>query len=134
MSTSTSPKLDETLEIGRQLVEFCRQGKPGEAIDKLYSPSIVSIEAHEGPSMPARMEGIDAIRKKNEWWEQNHQVHSAQVEGPYPHGDRFIVRFKYDVTATGGAMAGQRMNLEEAGLYTVKGGKIAQEEFFYSMG
>jgi ketosteroid isomerase-like protein len=132
--SSTAPKMSETLAVGQQLVELCRQNKPVEAIDKLYSPSIVSLEAQESPSMPQRMEGIDAIRKKNQWWEQNHQVHNAEVEGPYPHGNRFIVRFKYDVTATGGPMAGQRMNLEEAALYTVKDGKITQEEFFYHMG
>ncbi len=31
-------------------------------------------------------------------------------------------------------MAGKRMNLDEAALYTVKDGKIVQEEFFYDMG
>ena len=40
----------------------------------------------------------------------------------------------YDVTAKVGPRAGQRMKMEEAGLYTVKNGKIVQEEFFYSMG
>ena len=31
-------------------------------------------------------------------------------------------------------MEGQRMQMQEAGLYTVAGGKITQEEFFYDMG
>jgi ketosteroid isomerase-like protein len=31
-------------------------------------------------------------------------------------------------------MAGKRFTMEETALYTVKGGKIVQEEFFYSMG
>jgi len=31
-------------------------------------------------------------------------------------------------------MAGKRMKLEEAGLYTVRNGKVAQEEFFYPFG
>ena len=31
-------------------------------------------------------------------------------------------------------MAGQRMNLDETALYTVKDDKIVQEEFFYNMG
>ena len=61
-------------------------------------------------------------------------MHSAQAEGPWPHGDRFIVRFKYEVTSKAGPMAGKRMKLDEAGLYTVKDGKIVQEEFFYDMG
>ena len=49
-------------------------------------------------------------------------------------GDRFIVRFTYDVTAKSGPMAGKRMKLDEAALYAVKDGKIVQEEFFYHMG
>lgn len=123
-----------TMEVGKKLVDLCRQGKATEAMNTLYSPNIVSVEAHSMPQMPARMEGLAAIRGKAEWWEKNHDVHSAQAEGPWPHGDRFIVRFKYDVTAKAGPMAGQRMNLDEAALYTVKDGKIVQEEFFYHMG
>lgn len=126
--------MSETLEVGKKLVELCRQRKAAEAINSLYSPKIVSIEAAGGPSMPARMEGIEAIKGKAQWWEQNHEVHSAQVEGPWPHGNRFIVHFKYDVTVKAGAMAGQRMIMDEAALYTVEDGKIIEEEFYYNMG
>jgi hypothetical protein len=122
-----------TLEVGKRLVELCRQGKALEAIDTLYSPNIVSIEAMAMTSMPARMEGLPAIRGKAEWWEKNHEIHSGQAEGPWPHGDRFIVRFKYDVTPRSGPMEGKRMQLDEAALYTVQDGKVVQEEFFYSM-
>lgn len=122
-----------TLEVGKKLVELCRQGKLHEAMETLYGPNIVSIEAMSSPAMPARMEGIAAVRGKAEWWEKNHQVHSGKAEGPWPHGDRFIVHFTFDVTATSGPMAGKRMLLDEAALYTVKDGKVVQEEFFYSM-
>jgi ketosteroid isomerase-like protein len=123
-----------TLEIGNKLVEFCKQGKFTEAVDTLYAPNIVSIESMSSPQMPARQEGIAAIRTKNQWWADNHEIHSGSAEGPYPHGDRFIAFFKFDVTAKTGMMAGKRMKLEEAALYTVKNGKITQEEFFYDMG
>ena len=126
--------MNDTLTVGKKLVELCRQGKNIEAVDTLYSPEIVSIEAIGDPSMPARMEGTAAIKGKNEWWLANHEVHKAEAEGPWPHGDRFIVRFKYDVTAKAGPQAGKRMTMDETALYTVKGGKITQEEFFYDMG
>jgi hypothetical protein len=125
--------VSDTLEVGKKLVELCRQGKIMEAVETLYSPDIVSIEAVSSPSMPARMEGIAAIKGKSTWWEENHEVHSAEAEGPFPHGDRFIVRFKYDVTAKAGPMAGKRILLDEAALYTVKDGKVVHEEFFYNM-
>lgn len=126
--------MSDTLSVGKKLVEMCKAGKFKECVETLYSPNIVSIEAASGPNMPARMEGIQAIRGKGEWWEANHEVHKADVTGPFPHGDRFIVRFTMDVTAKAGPMAGKRFTMDEAGLYTVKDGKIAQEEFFYAMG
>ena len=105
-----------------------------EAVDALYAPDVVSIDAHGDEHMPARMQGIDAVRGKNQWFFDNHQVHSTAADGPYPHGDRFIVRFTMDITPRTGPMAGRRMKAEEAGLYTVRDGKIVQEEFFYHMG
>jgi ketosteroid isomerase-like protein len=125
-------EMSDTLTVGKKLVELCRQGKNMEAIDTLYSHHIVSVEAASGPDMPARMEGIEAIKGKATWWEANHEVHKAVAEGPFPHGDRFIVRFTYDVTAKGGPMAGKTFTMDEAALYTVKDGKITHEEFFYT--
>lgn len=126
--------MSDTLTVGKKLVSLCREGKNLEAVESLYSPDIVSIEAMGDASMPARMEGLDAIKGKNDWWMKNHEVHSAIAEGPWPHGDRFIVRFKYDVTPKAGPMNGQRMTMDETALYTVKDGKITQEEFFYNTG
>ena len=126
--------MTDTLVVAKKLVELCRQGKNMEAVDALYSPDIVSIEATGSPSMPARIEGLAAVKDKNDWWLKNHEIHSAEAEGPWPHGDRFIVRFKYDVTGKAGPMSGKRVTLDETALYTVKDGKITQEEFFYDMG
>ena len=120
-----------TLEVGKKLVEMCKQGQNLKAIETLYSPDIVSVEAASMPNMPAEMKGVEAVRGKNKWWVDNHEVHSASCEGPYPHGDRFIVRFNYDVT---NKPTKKRMKMDEMGLYTVKGGKIVREEFFYDMG
>ncbi len=74
------------------------------------------------------------MRKKTEWFEKSHTIHGGKVEGPWPHGDRFIVRFTLDVTPSSGPTAGKRMTIDEMALYTVKDGKVVHEEFFYSMG
>jgi ketosteroid isomerase-like protein len=125
--------MSDTLTVGKKLVELCKQGKNDEAMDTLYSPDIVSVEAGSGGNMPAKMEGIAAVKGKSEWWVANHEIHKAEAEGPYPNGDRFVVHFKYEVTAKAGPMAGKRFVMDEAALYTVKDGKITHEEFFYSM-
>lgn len=119
------------IEIGKKLVELCAQGKNEEAMMELYSPHIVSIEPMAGPEMPAEMSGIEAVLGKGRWWMSNNEIHSAAVHGPYPHGDRFIVYFDYDVTYK---PSSHRMRINEAALYTVADGKIVKEEFFYTMG
>jgi hypothetical protein len=80
------------------------------------------------------VQGLPAVRQKNEWWVANHEIHRGEAKGPFPNGDRFTVIFDYDVTAKAGPMAGKRVQMEEVALYTVKDGKIVREEFFYSMG
>ena len=120
-----------TMEIGKDLVSLCKQGKNQEAIDRLYSPNIESVEPVAMPGMEQTQRGIAKIKGKNQWWEDNHEIHGIVAEGPFPHGDRFIVRFKYDVTPK---HRGKRMTMDETGLYTVQNGKIVKEEFFYTMG
>lgn len=120
-----------TKEIGQRLVDLCREGKNLEAVATLYSPDIVSIEAQTPPGMPAEMKGLEAIRGKNEWWVNNHEVHSASAKGPFALGDRFSVVFNFEVTPKTGAESGKRMKMEEVALYTVKDGKIVREEFMY---
>ena len=54
---------------------------------------------------------------------------SAVVAGPWPHGDRFIVGFKYEITFRPTKM---RFTMKEMALYSIENGKTAREEFFYS--
>lgn len=133
MGETNQAAADQALAVGRELVDLCRQGKFLEAVERLYSPEIVSVEVMGDETMPAEMRGIDAIRGKGEWWMANHEVHGCEVKGPFPHGDRFAVFFAMDVTSKVGPFAGKRMQFEEVGLYTVAGGKVAREEFFYDV-
>jgi len=119
-------------QIGERLVELVRQGKNLEAIYELYGKDIASIEAASPPQGDRVSTGVDAVKAKNEWWLENHQIHGSSVKGPFPHGDdRFCVLYQYDVTFK---PSGQRFDMEEVALYTVADGEIVREEFFYSMG
>ncbi len=117
-------------EVGEKLVGYCREGRNVDAINELYADDIVSIEAMEPPEGGARrMEGKEAILGKNRWWAENHEVHSGEASGPFPHGDdQFAAIFRYDVT---NKPSGQRFMMEEVAVYTLRDGKVAQEEFFY---
>ena len=121
------------LEVGKKLVQFCKEGKNLESISTLYAKDVESIEAMAPPGGERIAKGIDAVKGKNQWWTENHEVHEGSVEGPFPHGDdKFAVIFKYDIT---NKPSGQRMKLEEVGVFHLNGdGKVAKEEFFYTMG
>lgn len=117
-----------TAEVAKGLVDLCREGKNMDAIEKYYSDSIVSVESGSAPGLSAETKGLEAIRAKGKWWGENHQVHSATINGPYIGENQFAVEFKYDVT---NKPSGQRLQMHEMGLYTVEGGKIVREHFFY---
>lgn len=118
------------IKIGAELVALSNAGEGLEAVTRFYDEKIVSIEGQGSDEMPARMEGLDAIHGKNAWWYDNHEVHSAVATGPYcgHRDDQFVVRFDMDVTFK---PTGVRSQMEEVGLYTIRGGKIVQEEFLY---
>ena len=105
-----------------------------EAIERLYAQNIVSVEAAApaGQGVEREMQGLEAVKAKGKWWEENHEIHNASVEGPWPHGaNKFAVRFCYDVT---NKPQNQRMKLDEIAVYSVESDKIVREEFFYAGG
>jgi hypothetical protein len=115
-----------TEEVAKKLVEYCRKGEWMKAIDDLYAKDIISVEAQAMENMPAEMRGIDQVRGKTEWWEKQMEVHSAKVAGPFVARDTFVVQFDVDVTEKASK---KRMQMSEVGVYTVKDGKVAREEF-----
>ncbi len=119
------------MQIANKLVALCKQGKNRDALDTLFSDEVVSIEAGAPPGAQREATGLAAVKAKNDWWMANHEIHSANVTGPWPHDERFVVGFQYDVT---NKPSGKRMKMDEVGLYTIMNGKIVREEFFYSMG
>src|SRR5207253_2842720 len=120
-----------TREVGQRLVDLCKDGKNLDAISELYDDDIESHEATAPPEM-MHVKGIDGVRKKNEWWAQNVEQHSAKVEGPFVNGNEFATIFEYDITSKTGPNAGKRSQMREIAVYTVTdAGKIVKEEFLY---
>jgi SnoaL-like domain len=124
----TATAAQSTSTIANELVNLCRQGRNDDAIDRFYSRDIVSVESVGTPEMPTEIKGIDAVRKKNDWWTENNEVHVVQVNGPFVGDEQFAVQYTFDTTFK---PTGQRTQLSEMALYQVKDGKIVQEQFFY---
>jgi SnoaL-like protein len=126
---SRNRSLDMTThEIGQNYVALCRERRREECLTTLFSKDAVSVEAAAPPGGERIAKGLDALRAKSKWWSENHEVHRAELSGPYPHDDRFAVRFTFEVTHK---PSGQRRSVDEIGLFTVADGKITREEFFY---
>ena len=124
--------MSNALDVGTKLVSLCEQGKNVDAVKDLYADNVVSVEALSGPGFDRVTNGKSAVLAKNTWWMENHDIHSATVKGPFPHGDnRFAVVFSYDATSKPDK---QRSQMEEIAVFEVAGGKIVREEFFYRKG
>ncbi|MFM9976053.1 MAG: SnoaL-like domain-containing protein [Beijerinckiaceae bacterium] len=115
-----------TAELAKTFTDMLKTGQHEEAAAKFNAPDIISLEAMEGAM--ARVQGTAAVKAKSDWWYGAHEVHSTSAEGPYVNGDQFSVVFNMDVTAK---ETGQRIQMQEVGLYTVKDGKIVEEKFMY---
>ena len=114
-----------TQDVAQDLVAMCRAGQFDESGQKYWADDVVSYEPMAGEM--AEIRGKDGVRAKGEWWAANHEIHNVEVTGPFINGDQFAVGFRMDVTPKDG----ERLTLDEVGLYTVKDGKVVEERFFY---
>ena len=115
-----------TQEVAEDLVAMLKRGEFDASGEKYWADDVVSLEPMAGDM--AEIRGKAGVRAKGEWWAANHEVHSSEVEGPYVNGDQFAVRFKMDLTQKA---SGDRMTMDEVGVYTIRDGKIVEERFFY---
>lgn len=122
----------EAKTIAEELVAGCREGREKENLEKLYAEDAVSVEAVPNPETGSAVtEGLEGLRGKHAWWDENFIVHSASVDGPFMHGDdRFGVIFEMDAEEKA---TKNRHKMKELAVYHVKDGKITREEFFYTM-
>jgi ketosteroid isomerase-like protein len=114
-----------TQELAQAFTDLCKKGEFDKAGQLYWSDDVVSREPMTGDM--AEIRGRKGVEGKGKWWYENHEIHSVKVEGPYVHGDQFVVRFTMEVTPKA---TGKRLALDEVGLYTVQGGKIVEERFF----
>ncbi len=118
-----------TQEVAQKLVDLCRHGKNAEAIQTLYHQDCKTIEAMADPQGNQEFQGRETILGRNQWWSENHEVHSSEISDPIVTPSHFAIQYKLDVTSK--PMGNKRMHLDELGVYEVKDGKIVQEQFFY---
>lgn len=116
-----------TWDVAKKWKEMCEQGKNLECINKLYAENVVSKE------MPGM--GEDVIGKQNvwnkskDWLESVESFHASEIGEPIVAGNFFTAKMGFDCTFKERG----RQKMEEVCVYEVKDGKIASEQYFYSM-
>ncbi len=123
-----------TERVARRLTELCAAGKHEQAMTELYAENARHVEVMDAPWCPRLIEGKAAVMKKGEEFAKGTTVHAQSCSAPLVNGDQFVCTMTMDCTASQGPMAGQRMNISETALYTVKNGKIVEGKFFYGCG
>jgi hypothetical protein len=118
--------MKSTKEIAEKVVELVRKQAWYEALDTLYDKEIVSVEAYSGASGSPETRGTDGVRGKIDWWVKAMEIHSFTANGPFVAHDKFVVQYDADITEKS---SGERRQISEVGVYTVKDGKIVREEF-----
>lgn len=115
--------------IAETYVALVKAGQHEELLGSLYTEDAVSIEPFSREGEPRATEGRAAIIGKSQWFEQNFRVERQTVSDPWPHGDdKFAVHMSFEMTHLA---SGHTSSTDEIVVLTVRGGKIAKEEFFY---
>lgn len=129
-----SPEHQATQKVADRFHELVSAGKNLDAIKELYADNARHVEAMESPGCSRVTEGRGTLLQKAEHFARTTQFHGATVSKPIINGDQFVCQMTLDCTSSEGPFAGQRMNLSETALYTVKNNKITEGKFFYGCG
>lgn len=116
------------IEVARQVYALLAAGRTHEVEEKWLAPGITSVEGH-GASLA--WTGRKAVLDKYRGWEADHEIHDMKLEGPWVGATGFALKFWIDVTQRS---TGQRHQMEEIAVYTVRDGKIVREEFHFGVG
>ncbi|WP_040253628.1 SnoaL-like domain-containing protein [Psychroserpens mesophilus] len=118
----------DTKDVAQKWVKMCREGKNLDCINELYADNVVSKEM---PGMPGEViSGKQNVwNKSKEWLDSVEDFHSSSISEPVVAGNWFTAKMGFDCTFKERG----RQKMEEVCVYEVKDGKIASEQYFYSM-
>jgi uncharacterized protein YbjT (DUF2867 family)/ketosteroid isomerase-like protein len=111
-------------EVVSRYVSSLRRGDLAGALN-LLAPDVVRTAPVEGPE---RLRGVDAIAENSRRQSAGYQIRGVEVGGPYPHEDRFAVRFTFDEVHL---PTGRQATTEKMSVYTVRDSAIVSEDVYY---
>src|SRR6476469_462624 len=114
-------------DVAERYVAAFRAGRMDQAL-RWAAPDMVRVAPLENGGKHVELRGVADITANAERLTGDVEIHAVEVDGPYPRGDRFAVRFSFDETDE---QTGQRVSRTKLSLYTVADGVITREEVFY---
>ena len=118
-----------TQEVADRYYKLAQEGQIEKIQDELYSLDAVSIEPENKSQLPLSVEGLVAMRQKEQQFNQLvEEMHSGYCGEPVVTPFYFTCAQNMDVTLKGK----ERKIKEQIGVFEVKDGKIVKEQFFYN--
>jgi uncharacterized protein YbjT (DUF2867 family)/ketosteroid isomerase-like protein len=115
-------------DVGSRYVALLRAGDLAAAVT-LLGPDVVRLAPLEpGGGGAAGLRGVEAIMANGRAQTSGYDIREVTVDGPYPLGDRFAVRFSFDEVRIAD---GQALTTEKLSLYAVADGVIVSERVYY---
>ena len=115
------PAIDE---IARDFTALLRAGQFEAAGNRFWAADVTSIEPGGRPTVS----GIEAARRKCHARFGAAKFDEIGIDGPFVTGDQFALFLDIVIVDTA---SGKRQPFTEIALYTVRGGEIAEERYFY---
>ena len=122
-------------EVARDFTALLRAGHFAAAGERFWAADVTSTEPAElagGTGAAAR--GIAAVRRKCAARFGADRIEAIEIDeigidGPFVTGDQFALFLDLVIADPAG---GERQSFTEIALYTVRGGQIAEERYFYA--
>jgi uncharacterized protein YbjT (DUF2867 family)/ketosteroid isomerase-like protein len=110
-------------DVVNRYVSLLREGDLAGALT-LLAPDVVRTAPLEGTGL----RGVEAIMANARRQTASYQIRGVDIDGPYPHGDRFAVWFAFDEihVPTGTSGTTRKMSI-----YAVRDGAIVSEDVYY---
>lgn len=114
-------------EVISRHVGLLRRNELGAAV-KLLAPDVVRVAPLERAGGSAGLRGVEAIMENARKQTADYDIRGVEIDGPYPHGNRFAVHFVFDEVHI---PTGQPTASEKISVYTVHDGAIIREDVYY---
>jgi uncharacterized protein YbjT (DUF2867 family) len=115
------------LDVVSRYVSLLRRGELDAAVS-LLSGDVLRVAPLEEAGGPGGLRGVEAIMANSQRQIAGHQIRGVDIDGPFPHRDRFAVRFSFDEV---NLETGQPSVTEKMSVYAVRDGAINREDVYY---